>query len=255
MITPDQHLRDSTADRPLIDLLQVTRELRCLLVAEISFDGLLIDANRGFRELSLISSNSVHPADIRDAFLSPRFAEFCARKPDRDHSVYRGQLTLGDRGARTLSAHGRIEVHGPHLWLVAEHDAGEQRRLAETVLALNDRLLSQQRELLRARRALEAERSAVQPEGSELARLAQRLTIGDDQRDFRNLHCEASRRLARLTPREHEVLERLAAGLTHRRIADELGISERTVATHRDNIIRKTEAGSVAELIQLYLVG
>lgn len=255
MGTPKQHLRETTADGPLADLLEIARELRCVLVAEISFDGRLIDANRGFRELGLTSSDSAQAADVRDAFVNPRFAEFRARRPDRDHSLYRGLLTLGDRGARSLSVHGRIEVHDSHLWLIAERDVAEQRRLAETVLALNDRLVSQQRELLRARRELEAERSALQPEGSELTRLAQRLTIGGDQRDFRNLHSEADRRLARLTPREHEVLERLAAGMTHRRIAEELGISERTVATHRDNIIRKTEAGSVAELIQLYLIG
>jgi DNA-binding CsgD family transcriptional regulator len=255
MSTPDQRVHDAILDRPPVDLLQVTRDLRCLIVAQLSFDGLLVDANRGFLELGLVTSDAERAPDLRDAFLSPRFAEFCARKPDRDHSVYTGLLTLGNRDAQNYSVRGRIEVHGAHLWLVAEHDVAEHQRLAETVLALNERLVTQQRELLRARRELEAERAASQPEGSELARLAQRLTISTEVRDYGRLHADAARRLGRLTPREREILQRLAAGLTHRRIAEELGISERTVATHRDNIIRKSEAGSVAELIQLYLVG
>jgi hypothetical protein len=231
--TPDQRVHDAIRDRRPVDLLLATRDLRCVVVALFSVDGLLIEANRGFWELGLVSSDPERAPDVRDAFLTPRFAEFCARKPDSDHSVYEGLLTLGNRSARNFSVRGRIEAHGSQLWLVAEHDVAEHQRLTETVLALNERLIGQQRDLLRARRELEAERTASKPQGSELARLAQRLTISEEAKDYRDLHADASRRLGRLTPREREVLERLAAGLTHRRIAEELGISEpsRPIAT------------------------
>lgn len=44
-----------------------------------------------------------------------------------------------------------------------------------------------------------------------------------------------------LTPKEHEVLRLLAEGLTSRQIAEAIGISQRTVHTHRQNICRKME--------------
>ena len=46
----------------------------------------------------------------------------------------------------------------------------------------------------------------------------------------------------RLTEREWEVLERIAAGLTNRRVADELSISVETVRTHVSNILAKLDA-------------
>lgn len=51
-----------------------------------------------------------------------------------------------------------------------------------------------------------------------------------------------------LGAREREVLQLLAEGLTSRRIADTLGITEKTVETHRRNIMRKTGIRSIAAL-------
>jgi DNA-binding NarL/FixJ family response regulator len=45
----------------------------------------------------------------------------------------------------------------------------------------------------------------------------------------------------RLTPREREVLRRVAAGRTNRMIADELGLSPKTVDAHRTNLMRKLD--------------
>lgn len=58
-------------------------------------------------------------------------------------------------------------------------------------------------------------------------------------------------RLAALTPREHEVLRHVVAGQPNKQIAGDLGISERTVKIHRGRVMRKTAAGSVAELVRL----
>lgn len=51
-----------------------------------------------------------------------------------------------------------------------------------------------------------------------------------------------------LTPRELEVARRVAAGRTNVEIAAELKITRRTVATHLENIYRRLEIGSRAEL-------
>jgi FixJ family two-component response regulator len=56
---------------------------------------------------------------------------------------------------------------------------------------------------------------------------------------------------AALTPREREVLPLVVAGLLNKQAAAELGISEITLQIHRSNVMRKMEAGSVAELVRL----
>jgi predicted ATPase/DNA-binding SARP family transcriptional activator/DNA-binding CsgD family transcriptional regulator len=51
-----------------------------------------------------------------------------------------------------------------------------------------------------------------------------------------------------LTPREREVAEEVAKGLTNRQVATELGISERTVHAHVRRILRKLGLGSRAQI-------
>ena len=56
---------------------------------------------------------------------------------------------------------------------------------------------------------------------------------------------------ADLTAREMEVLKLIAEGLTNGEIADKLFTSKRTIETHRQNIIAKTQAKNTAALIKL----
>lgn len=53
-----------------------------------------------------------------------------------------------------------------------------------------------------------------------------------------------------LTPREQEVLELIARGYTNRQAAEELGISVRTVETHRANLMGKLGLRGRAELVR-----
>lgn len=62
-----------------------------------------------------------------------------------------------------------------------------------------------------------------------------------------------AQRLATLTQREREVLERVVAGKMNREIAEALDISIKTVEAHRSRIMEKLEVGSVAELVQVTL--
>jgi FixJ family two-component response regulator len=54
-----------------------------------------------------------------------------------------------------------------------------------------------------------------------------------------------------LTPREHQVLTHVVAGKLNKQIAFDLGTGERTIKAHRANLMRKLNAGSVAELVHL----
>ncbi len=56
---------------------------------------------------------------------------------------------------------------------------------------------------------------------------------------------------AELTARELEVLKLIAEGLTNGEISDKLFTSKRTIETHRQNIIAKTQAKNTAALIKL----
>jgi FixJ family two-component response regulator len=58
-------------------------------------------------------------------------------------------------------------------------------------------------------------------------------------------------RLAALTGRERQVLERVVAGRLNKQIAAELGTTERTIKFHRGNLMRKMGVRFVADLVKL----
>jgi len=60
-------------------------------------------------------------------------------------------------------------------------------------------------------------------------------------------------RLARLTPREREIMELVVEGRSSKRIATELGISQRTVDVHRARMMKKLEVGSATKLVRLVM--
>jgi FixJ family two-component response regulator len=54
-----------------------------------------------------------------------------------------------------------------------------------------------------------------------------------------------------LTPREREVMALVAAGLLNKQVAGELGTSEASVKVHRQHVMEKIGAGSLAELVRM----
>lgn len=61
------------------------------------------------------------------------------------------------------------------------------------------------------------------------------------------------RRIESLTPRERDVLVAIASGLTNRDVAARLGLSVRTVESHRETLMRKLGIRGVAALTKLAL--
>jgi DNA-binding NarL/FixJ family response regulator len=67
----------------------------------------------------------------------------------------------------------------------------------------------------------------------------------------RLIHASAMRDpIERLTPRERDILDALAEGLSSKQIAQQHGLSVRTVETHRLNLKRKLDIDGQAELIK-----
>ncbi len=82
--------------------------------------------------------------------------------------------------------------------------------------------------------------------------LAARTDLG---RAHQRMLCERLRRLIdSLTPRELEVMHSVVEGSANKKIAADLGISEKTVEVHRHKVMRKMEADSLAELVRMNVV-
>ena len=88
----------------------------------------------------------------------------------------------------------------------------------------------------------------------ELLGLVERML--DHAREAFTDHQQAASRdalLSKLTGREAQVLERIVAGRLNKQIADDLGISIKTVEAHRANIMEKLNANTVADLLKIAL--
>ena len=66
-------------------------------------------------------------------------------------------------------------------------------------------------------------------------------------------HDLAAERIGRLTPRERDVLALVVQGRPNKIIADDLGISQRTVENHRAAVMRRTGAATLPDLIRVVM--
>lgn len=87
------------------------------------------------------------------------------------------------------------------------------------------------------------------PEQALLDSINAALAADAEARHSSRTSVELERRLETLTEREQEVLNRTLSGSTSKEIAMALDISPRTVETHRKNILRKLEIGTVRLLL------
>lgn len=81
-------------------------------------------------------------------------------------------------------------------------------------------------------------------------RVSQALALDRSNRSQRKRLDDCSSRLATLTVRERQVMDRVVAGQSNKVIARELGISHKTVEAHRSRLMRKMQATSLAQLLQ-----
>jgi FixJ family two-component response regulator len=84
-----------------------------------------------------------------------------------------------------------------------------------------------------------------------LPAVAQALARSAEECQQRGEVVESRARLAKLTPREFEVFRLVIAGLLNKEIGAELGVSLRTIKTHRARVMQKIRVVSVAELVRL----
>jgi len=66
-------------------------------------------------------------------------------------------------------------------------------------------------------------------------------------------HARIRARIATLTPREKEVLDLLTLGKANKSMAQDLGLSQRTVEIHRAHVMEKMGAKSVAQLVRMVM--
>ena len=143
-------------------------------------------------------------------------------------------LTKGSQLALVVQSRRRRDLASPD-----EHVA--LRIVNDALIARNIQL---HEELMRQHVVLDALQTFVVEVSRALCSSRETL-IPSPQRDA--IHAQ----LAALTARQAEVLRLVVAGYPSKRIALELGISQRTVENHRASIMTKTGATSVPALMQL----
>lgn len=91
----------------------------------------------------------------------------------------------------------------------------------------------------------------------ELSRMRQALeqavAVDRERRRRQGEQARVQQRFATLSPREQQVLEQIVRGAANKEVALQLGLSPKTVEVHRANVMRKTGAESLAELVRLHV--
>jgi FixJ family two-component response regulator len=130
-----------------------------------------------------------------------------------------------------------------------------QRELAERQLGLPIVFISGHGDIRMSVRAIKAGAVEFLPKPFHdqdlLDAVLQALASARTARQARAELLEVNTRFAALTPRERQVLELVVTGLLNKQIGSQLGIREVTVKIHRRQVMHKTGAQSVADLVRM----
>src|SRR5581483_2742615 len=83
-----------------------------------------------------------------------------------------------------------------------------------------------------------------------LASVREALARAERSAESRALRAEVAARAAQLSSREREVMDLIVEGCSSPVVAQRLGISVRTVESHRARVMEKMRAASLAELVR-----
>jgi DNA-binding NarL/FixJ family response regulator len=146
-------------------------------------------------------------------------------------------ISMPDQSGLEVAAHLRADSSSTRVLILSMHDNAEY--VLESVRAGAHGYLLKDTAATELRNAI---RAVCRGESYFSPPAASRLTAA-----VRAEHLN-HRSVEHLTSREREVLLGIARGHTNKQIAAELGISHRTVETHRESLMRKLQIRTVAEL-------
>lgn len=84
-----------------------------------------------------------------------------------------------------------------------------------------------------------------------LSAVEQALEQSASDREKQSSDSILQRRAELLSPREREVFAHVVSGKLNKQIGRRLGITEKTIKVHRAQVVRKMQAGSLAELVRM----
>ncbi len=87
-----------------------------------------------------------------------------------------------------------------------------------------------------------------------LDRIQQAISSSSEAREEEARRNEILELMDTLTPRENEVLQMLISGRRNREIAEELGVSQKTVEVHRANVMSKLGVDRLADVVHMAMV-
>lgn len=163
---------------------------------------------------------------------------------DKDPDVVIMDLTMP--GVDGIAATRRIKEANPETRVVILSATEEEHERARALDAGAEGYLSKERsvkDVTSSVRAVSKGKSLVPPEEARriMSHLRKRRARDSAERE----------RVDRLTPRETEILQGLADGLSTERLASKLGISRNTLRTHVQNILFKLKVHSKVEALAL----
>jgi len=85
-----------------------------------------------------------------------------------------------------------------------------------------------------------------------IASIREAFSRADDSKQYRDLIAELRKCHASLTAREREVMQYVVGGMSNRKLAEQLNVSDRTIEVHRSRVMKKMGAESLPDLVRKY---